>query len=477
MLGSSPRRLTTFMSLSIQFLGGLENVTGSMHLVEAGDTRILLDCGLYQGRRDESYEINRHFPFDIQRLSALILSHAHIDHSGNIPNLVRSGFRQPIYTTAATKDLCSHMLLDSGHIQEEDIRFVNKIHQQKGLPPRSPLYTRKDAEASLSYFFERSYNKPFKISNTITCTFYDAGHVLGSAISVLDIGKNGDFVRIAYAVDLGRAALPILQDPVVPERLDYLIIESTYGGRLHDDVHQAKANLKAAVERTIQRKGKVIIPTFALERTQEVVYHLNELIRGGALPRVPVYIDSPLASDLTEVFRSHPECWDKTTQEIFQRGEDPFGAEGITYIRDVEESKKLNERSGPMVILSASGMCESGRILHHLRNNIEDPKNTILIVGFMAKDTLGRKLIEGEKQVNIFGEPHTVRAEVVKINAFSGHADQRELIDFVERCGKTLKQLFIVHGERTQAEAFAQLLQERRLPKGVIPLRGQRVSL
>ena len=362
-----------------------------MHLVEAGNRKILLDCGLYQGRRDESYEINRHFPFDVEHLDALILSHAHIDHSGNIPNLVRSGFRQPIYATEATTDLCAHMLPDSGHIQEEDIRFVNKIHRKKKLPPRSPLYTKEDAKDSLRRFFERPYEKPFPVADGLTCTFYDAGHVLGSAISVLEIRGSGRSVRMAYAVDLGRASLPILRDPVVPDRLDYLIIESTYGGRFHDDIQKAKSKLKGIVERAVQKGGKLIVPTFALERTQEVVYYLNELIREGSLPRVPIYVDSPLASNLTEVFRNHPECFDDKTRQIFERGEDPFGSDKIEYIQSVEDSKRLNEQPGPMVILSASGMCESGRILHHLKNNVEDPKNRVLIVGFMAKDTLGRK--------------------------------------------------------------------------------------
>jgi len=448
-----------------------------MHLVKANGCRILLDCGLYQGRRDESYEVNRHFPFEAETVDAMVLSHAHIDHSGNIPNLVRSGFHQPIYTTEATKDLCTHMLLDSAHIQEEDIRFVNKIHRKKRFPPRYPLYTTKDAQASLKRFFKRSYEKSFLVAEGMTCTLYDAGHVLGSAITVLEIMAEPKPIRIAYAVDLGRASLPILRDPVIPERLDYLIIESTYGGRFHDDIQKAKMELKTVVEETIRKKGKLIIPTFALERTQEVVYYLNELIREKSLPPIPIYVDSPLASNLTEVFRSHPECWDDKTQNMLKRGEDPFGAEGIEYIRDVEESKKLNERSGPMVILSASGMCESGRILHHLKNSIEDPKNTILIVGFMAKDTLGRKIVEREKNVTIFGEPHPLRAEVSVLNTFSGHADQGELVDFIERCGKTLRKIFIVHGEKTQGELLKEVLRERGIVQTLLPVRGEEVTL
>ncbi|MBI4436460.1 MAG: MBL fold metallo-hydrolase [Candidatus Omnitrophica bacterium] len=465
------------MNSSIQFLGGLENVTGSMHVVEANGQKILLDCGLYQGRRNESYEVNRHFPFEAESLDAMVLSHAHIDHSGNIPNLIRSGFHQPIYATEATKDLCTHMLLDSAHIQEEDIRFVNKIHRRKGFPPRHPLYTTKDAQHSLKRFFERSYEKPFLVVEGATCVLYDAGHVLGSAIAVLEIAAKPKSIRIAYAVDLGRASLPILRDPVIPERLDYLIIESTYGGRLHDDIQKAKVELKTVVEKTIQKKGKLIVPTFALERTQEVVYYLNELIREKSLPPIPIYVDSPLASNLTEVFRNHPECWDDKTRNMLKEGKDPFGAEGIEYIRDVEESKKLNERSGPMVILSASGMCESGRILHHLKNSVEDPKNTILVVGFMAKETLGRRIVEREKSVKIFGEPHLLRAEVSILNAFSGHADQKELLNFITQCGKTLKQIFIVHGERSQGETLQEALREQGIPHSLIPERGQKVRL
>lgn len=465
------------MNPSLQFLGGLENVTGSMHLVEACGKKVLLDCGLYQGKREESYEINRHFPFGVGSLDGMILSHAHIDHSGNIPNLIRSGFRKPVYATEATKDLCGHMLLDSGHIQEEDVRFVNKIHRERGLPPRTPLYTEKDAKDSLKYFFERPYEKSYPISEKILCTFYDAGHVLGSAITVLEIMTEAKPIRLAYAVDLGRASLPILRDPVIPERLDYLIIESTYGGRFHDDILEAKVQLKAIVEKVQQKRGKLIIPTFALERTQEVVYYLNELIREGALSPIPIYVDSPLASNLTEVFRSHPECWDESTQAMLKRGEDPFGAEGIEYIRDVEESKRLNERPGPMVILSASGMCESGRILHHLKNSIGDPKNTILIVGFMAKETLGRRIVEKEKSVKIFGESYGLRAEVSVIHAFSGHADQGELLDFIMKCGKTLKQIFIVHGEATQAIALQEVLKEHGISQTLIPSRGQKVKL
>lgn len=448
-----------------------------MHLVEAGNTKILLDCGLYQGRRDESYDINRHFPFGPEILHGMILSHAHIDHSGNIPNLVRSGFRQRIYATEATQDLCGHMLLDSGHIQEEDIRFVNKINRKRKLPPRTPLYTQEDAKRSLKSFFRRPYEKPFSIGEGVSFTFYDAGHVLGSAITVLEIAKGPKPVRIAYAVDLGRASLPILRDPVVPERLDYLIIESTYGGRFHDDIQKAKEELKTVVEKVRQKGGKLIIPTFALERTQEVVYYLNQLIREKSIPPIPIYVDSPLASNLTEVFRSHPECWDDATQKMLEEGKDPFGAEDIDYIRSVEESKALNERPGPMVILSASGMCESGRILHHLKNSIGDPKNTILAVGFMAKETLGRKIVEKEKIVKIFGEPYPLRAEVSILNAFSGHADQGELVEFITRCGKTLKKIFIVHGEKTQGEALQETLRARGFSETVLPLRGQKVKL
>lgn len=455
------------MSARIRFLGGARTVTGSMHLVELDGSRVLIDCGLFQGRRDESFERNSRFPFDPRELRSCILSHAHIDHSGNIPSLVKRGFRGRIYTTEATRDLCNEMLPDSGHIQEEDIKFVNKIHRERGLPPRSPLYTQKDAEEALGRFRGYRYHVPVEVADGITTTFYDAGHVLGSATPVLDMRGNGSARRLAYAVDLGRKHAPILRDPETPPDVDYLIVESTYGGRRHASIDEAAEVLARTVVRTVERGGKIIVPSFALERTQELVYFLSMLMRQRRIPEIPVYVDSPLAVDITEVFKRHEECFDEEMVRRIRANDDPFGTKRIKYITDVNDSKKLNGDPNPMIIISASGMCEAGRILHHLRNNIENPANTIIIVGFAAKNTLARRIVEREPTVRIFGEAHDLRAEVVVMNAFSAHADQQDLLDYVARLAGRLKRIFIVHGEEDQSEKLAALLAERGLPAHV----------
>jgi len=432
-------------------------------MVELDGSRVLIDCGLFQGKRDESFERNSRFPFDPRELRTCILSHAHIDHSGNIPSLVKRGFRGRIYTTEATRDLCTEMLPDSGHIQEEDIKFVNKIQGKRGLPPRAPLYTQKDAEESLGRFRGYRYHVPVEVADGVTATFYDAGHVLGSATPVLEFGGNGAGRRLAYAVDLGRKGIPILRDPETPPDIDYLIVESTYGGRRHASLDEASEILARTVTRTVERGGKLIVPSFALERTQEVVYFLSMLMKQRRIPEIPVFVDSPLAVDITEVFRRHEECFDEDMISRIHANDDPFGTKRIRYITDVNDSKKLNGDPDPMIIISASGMCEAGRILHHLRNNIENPANTILIVGYAAKNTLGRRIVEREPTVRIFGEAHDLRAEVVVMNAFSAHADQQDLLDYVARIAGRLKKVFIVHGEEDQSEKLAALLTERGL--------------
>ncbi|MFH1230579.1 MAG: MBL fold metallo-hydrolase, partial [Planctomycetota bacterium] len=381
------------------------------------------------------------------------------------PNLVKHGFKSPIYTTSATVDLCELMLPDSGHIQEEDIKFVNKIHQRKGLAPKEPLYTEQDARDSLVYFHSAEYNQTVQITPDINCTFYEAGHVLGSAINVLDIQNNGDKIRLAYAVDLGRKNLPLLKNPDVPENIDYLIIESTYGDRLHDPIETAKNKLAETINRTVKRGGKVIIPSFAFERTQEIVYFLNQLSIKGTIPLLPIYVDSPLATNITMVFQQNIRYLDESTQDMMRQQLDPFGFSRIKYIRSSMESQKLNEDKQPMVIISASGMCEAGRILHHLRNNIENPKNTILIVGYMAENTLGKKIVDRQPLVKIFGEEYHLMAEVVKINAFSAHADKEELYHFIQKCKTArLKKIFVVHGDIEQAEPFTNWLKKSGLP-------------
>ncbi len=435
-----------------------------MHLVSNSATRIIIDCGLFQGHREEFYERNSHFPFDPGTIDACILSHAHIDHSGNIPNLVKHGFTGKIVTTEATRDLCGAMLPDSGHIQEEDAKFVSKIHKKKGLPPVHPLYTAEDAEKSLELIEGYSYHEKVDLGGGISVTFYDAGHVLGSATPLIELKNGGGGTRIAYAVDLGRKHIPILRDPEPPPDIDYLFLESTYGGRLHSSIEEAEARLANVVGATIERGGRIIIPSFALERTQEIVYFLSRLIADGRLPEIPVFVDSPLAVNVTEIFRQHPECYDSEMNESMENGVDPFGTGRIRYITDVEESKALNHDDRPMVIISASGMCEAGRILHHLKNNIEDPKNTILIVGYMAKNTLGRRIVEKHDRVKIFGDEYSLRAEVAVMNAFSAHADRRNLLDYALQYKDRVKKIFIVHGDEDQSEKLHQLLVDHGLP-------------
>lgn len=467
------------MAIKIKFWGGTRTVTGSMHLVKTEQSQILLDAGLFQGRREEFYRINLDFPTSLSEITGIVLSHAHIDHSGNLPTLAKYGLMAPVWTTTATSDLCSLMLPDSGHIQEEDIRIVNKIHTRKGLPLRSPLYTEENARGVLAHFRGVEYHQPTPIGSDINCTFYESGHILGAANPVLDIrlrqGSGGQ-VRLAYAVDLGRKNLPLLRDPEIPQDIDYLIIESTYGNRLHEPIESAKDKLAEMVNRTIKRGGKVIIPSFALERTQEVVYYLNELTRQNRIPNVPIFVDSPLATDITKVFQQHNHYLDEATQNLMSSNMDPFGFARIQYIRTTVESKQLNIDTRPMIVISASGMCEAGRILHHLRNNIENPANTILVVGYMAQNTLGKRIVERQPVVKIFGDEYHLRAEVVKINAFSAHADKTELLDYVRKCGKTLKRIFLVHGDPEQSEPFTEHLNELGY-KAYRPQRGEEVTL
>ncbi|MCL7452385.1 MAG: MBL fold metallo-hydrolase, partial [Anaerolineae bacterium] len=378
--------------MKVQFWGAVRTVTGSMHLLTLNGSRILLDCGLFQGRRQESFERNRSLPFEPRSIDTLILSHAHIDHSGNIPSLVKAGFRGNVYATPATRDLCSAMLRDSGHIQEEDAAYVNKKRARKGLPPVEPLYTQEDAAESLRQFISVGYERSHAVAPGVTLTFRDAGHILGSSIVVLDLEESGAKTRLAFTGDLGRVGMPLLKDPQVVEGVDYLIIESTYGNRLHDPVEAMERQLRQVILDTYHQGGKVIVPAFAVGRTQELVYALHRLTQARKLPELPIFVDSPLAVNVTEIFRLHRECYDQEVRQFLERNDrqDPFGFHRLTYVRSVEGSKELNFLREPAVIISASGMAEAGRILHHLKNNIEDPHNTVLIVGWQAPHTLGR---------------------------------------------------------------------------------------
>jgi metallo-beta-lactamase family protein len=465
--------------LKITFMGAAQTVTGSMHMLEVNGARILLDCGMFQGRRRESFERNRNLPFDTDDLDAVILSHAHIDHSGNIPNLVKSSYKGNIYTTSATRDLCSAMLLDSAHIQESDAAYVNKKHKRKGLPPVEPLYTVADARASLEGFVSIDYHRPFAVAPGVVATFFDAGHILGSAITVLDVQENGRRYRLGFTGDLGRKGLPIIRDPEVVTGIDYLITESTYGNRQHATPSEAKDILCDVVQRTYDRGGKVIIPAFAVGRTQEIVYDLHERIKSGCMPDLPVFVDSPLAINVTEIFRLHPECYDTEILRLLQQREDPFGFYRLHYTRTVEESKTINRLEGSCIVISASGMCEAGRILHHLKNNIGDPHSTVLFVGFQVQNTLGRKILDGWEEVPIFGEKRPVRAKVMSIPGYSAHAGRDELLGYIQKVMEfgALKRVISVHGELEACQALAEGLQELGVPDVLIPERLQQVEL
>ncbi len=463
------------MAVRIKFLGGTRTVTGSSHRISTEKSEVLLDAGLFQGRRDQSYEINTTFDYNPHKINALILSHAHIDHCGNLPSLIKKGLRSKIYATSATKDLCKLMLEDSGKIQEEDIKYVNKINRRLGLALRKPLYSSKEASKAVKKIHPVSYGQRICVTSDIFVTLFDAGHILGSSLIFLEIKDVFKTIRLGYAVDLGRKGLPILNDPDKLKGLDYLILESTYGGRLHAPIEEAKVRLKEIINRTVSRKGKILIPSFTLERAQEVIYFLNELLKEKAIPEVPVYVDSPLASDITEAFQCHLDYMDQKTCQAINRGDNPFEFLNLAFIRDQNESKALNNDKRPMIIIAGSGMCESGRMLHHLKNNIEDSRNTVLVVGFMARDTLGRRIVDKERFVRIFGVEYELNAEVAVINAFSGHADKTELIEFVSSC-LPLKRIFLVHGEEEQLHLLSESLTQMGL-NAYIPSKGEEVLL
>ncbi len=463
--------------LSITFHGAAGTVTGSRHLVEFDGRKILLDCGLFQGRRQESRELNRKLPFDASKIDAVVLSHAHIDHSGNLPTLVKHGFKGKVFCTRATADLLRIMLLDSAHIQEHDAAWLNK-RLKRGEKPVEPLYGSKDAERLLELLAPQRYRKDFDVVPGLRCRFLDAGHILGSAISLLDFDRGGDTpYRLVFSGDLGRRNLPILKDPEPVDRADALIMESTYGNRLHDEILDSEERLGEIIRRTASRGGKVIIPAFSVGRSQEIVYELSELMNAGEIPEIPIYIDSPLTVKASKIFREHQECFDEETWEILHEGNDPFGFDRMHYITNVEESKQLNFRHGPCVIISASGMAEAGRILHHLRNNVEDSKNTVLIVGFMAAHTLGQRLESGVRRVRILGGEHDVRAEVQSLHAFSAHADRDDLLDFVRGMDRPPREIFLVHGEESQTAALADGLRSQGRIQVEIPKLGERFEL
>jgi metallo-beta-lactamase family protein len=446
--------------MQLHFYGAAQTVTGSQHLLEVSGHKIMLDCGLYQGRRKEMVTRNRTFHFDLGTLDAMLLSHGHIDHCGNLPNLVKNGYRGPIYAQRASSHLTRLMLEDSAHIQEADAEYLNRRQARRSGPVVEPLYTARDAAQANSQFVEKDYEENFEVVPGVRATFVEAGHILGSTAIVLDIEEKGSRHRLWFSGDIGRAELPIIRSPKLPAGVDTLLMECTYGDRSHPSPTQAYEQLRAIVGDTIERGGKVIVPAFAVGRTQEIVYDLHRMVAAGELPRVPVYVDSPLAVNVTDIFRAHPECFDEEARAFVESEEkrEALGFEMLTYIRSVEESKALNGRKEPMIIISASGMLEVGRVLHHLKNNVNDENSVVLIVSWMAPHTLGRRLVEGETRIKIFGEVYERKIRVAHIDGFSAHADQNGLRDYALATKETVRNIFLVHGEGSPAQALTSLL-------------------
>ncbi len=466
----------------LQFFGAAEAVTGSMHLVEANGHRVLLDCGMVQGKRQEARKLNSEFPFDVMSINAVVLSHAHLDHSGKLPLLAKLGFDNSIFSTSATRDLCSAMLRDSASLQEMDAKYVNKLNIEKRLPFIKPLYTVHDVTTTLSLFQTLEYARSLEILPGIKLTFRDAGHILGSATVTLEIAEGQEEKKVttlAFTGDLGRNGAAVVRDPDILSRADVLITESTYGGRYHGPMSEAKEKLARIVSETAHKGGLLIIPAFAVGRTQDVVYHLHELMEAKQIPLMPVFVDSPLATNVTEIFRHHPECYDEETEKLLLHdgGKDPFGFDMLKYTRSTEESKRLNDLRKPAIIISASGMCEGGRVLHHLRRNIGETKTTVLFVGYQAENTLGRKLLQGDKTVRIYGEEYQVRARMEVIDGYSAHADEGELLDFIAAIPKKPERVFVVHGEPDATKAMAAGLSRLGIGNVVIPARGERFEI
>jgi len=450
--------------VEIEFVGAAREVTGSCHILRVAGKTIILDCGLFQGKRSDAQEKNLRLPLDIEQIDAIVLSHAHIDHAGRLPYLVRHGYAGSIWCTPATRDLCAVMLADSAHIQEKDAEFLAR----RGKERVEPLYSLRHTTRTIELMTGVPYKRSFDVVPGVRVTFIDAGHILGSASVLVDCTEGNDTRRFVFSADIGRSGLAIIRDPETPEGADVLVMESTYGNRTHESVEGARGRLASVIRDTAARGGRVLIPAFAVGRTQELIYDLHALARAGAIPSIPIYIDSPLAIDTTSVFEMHPDIFDHG-EDLVQKVRDLFRFNLVHYTRDVEESKALAKMHGPMVIIAASGMAESGRILHHLAQGAADPKNTVLIVGFQAEHTLGRRIVERREMLRIFGEEVPLRAQVVIINGYSAHADHAELGSWVDRVREHspgLKQVWLVHGEPPAQEELATTLSAKGLTVG-----------
>ncbi len=461
-------------------IGGAGTVTGSKYVLRTSRSTVLLECGLFQGRRKDSFARNRTLGLDAGEIDAVVLSHAHLDHSGALPVLYKHGYRGPIVATPATRDLCVPMLEDAARIQEADARHIARlIEQGEDLEPVAALYDRDDVVGTLGLFVGVPYHRQHRVAPGVKLTFLDAGHVLGSALVVLDIDDDGARLRVVFTGDLGRKGLPLLREPEMPSGAHVLVSESTYGDRLHAPLTSTIEHFAAAITRTVARGGKVIIPAFALERSQEVVYTLKRLRAERRIPDVPVYVDSPLAMRVTDVFRLHPDAMRRETLDQFEADDSPFDFPGLHYISDVEASKELDASLSPSIIIAGSGMCEGGRVLHHLRAFVEDPKASVIIVGYQAEHTLGRRLVERRSQVKIFGVPRPRNADVVELDGLSAHADQGELVEFARgvRERGSLRQVILVHGEPPATRALAAALRGEEFPTVLTPDRGERIRL
>jgi len=466
--------------MKIEFLGATREVTGSKHLITTvNGIKILLDCGMYQGKGLETDAMNRELGFDPASINYIILSHAHIDHSGLIPYVYKLGFRGSVICTDATRDLCAIMLADSGHIQAADVKWFNKRRVAKGFMPVEPIYTEREAHECMELFISDAYNRKFNIDKNIRIQFTNTGHMLGSAVVNIKITENEKTTSICYTGDIGRPVNRILRPPEPFPECDYLITESTYGNRLHPHLQETEGELLHILRETcVEKKGKLIIPSFAIGRTQEVVYSLNKFFNTGLLPKVNIYVDSPLAVNATGIFRMYTNYLNNDVKNVMATDPDPFGFNSLYYIKSAEDSKRLNSVKQPCVIISASGMMEAGRIKHHLANNISDPANTILAVGYCSPVTLGARILSGIKEVSIFGVKHEVNATIEKIEAFSGHGDYQEMLDYLGCQDKhRIKKVFLVHGDLPAQEFYKEELEKNGFMNIEIPSRGQEYSL
>jgi metallo-beta-lactamase family protein len=470
--------------MRLTFWGATRSVTGSMHGITVDGQLHILDCGLVQGHRQESFQTNSHLPFDPKSLASVVLSHAHLDHSGNLPTLAKNGFSGKIYSTPSTAELCQYMLADSAKIQESDAEFLTQrtrrrrsIGVEDTSVPVEPLYTVEDAAEANRAFVARKYGQTTALNEHLEFTYGNAGHILGSAFVLLKHKQNGRETRLLFSGDLGRPGLPILKDPDPAPEADYLILESTYGNRIHEPISNIDNELKTLINRTVSRGGHVIVPAFAVGRTQQLVLVLNRLAETKSIPAIPIFVDSPLAVNVTDVFRHHPEEFDSEAASYLDRGLDPFGFKRLQYLRDVSQSKTLNDLRTPYVVISASGMCEGGRVLHHLRHGIADGRNLVLLAGYQAENTLGRRIMDRHHEVKIFDDLIPLRAEVATLGELSGHADRTELMNWVKPVAGKLKGVFLVHGEPSAQDEFAKTLNQQFGLKVLCPTRGESFEL